>query len=167
MEPNRTRGPWPLPKRPAAAHKGDFGRVFILAGSEGYTGAPVLAARAALRTGAGLVFLGVPREIWPIVAVGCGEAMAFPLPERYFSWLSGAVRGAGGVMPADLPGKHGSGWCSMRDSVIYMQDLWIDWRGLPGTAAGRRRRSGARLRGEAEKHGGVRGEVHAKITRAP
>ena len=83
MEPNRTRGPWPLPKRPAAAHKGDFGRVFILAGSEGYTGAPVLAARAALRTGAGLVFLGVPREIWPIVAVGCGEAMAFPLPERY------------------------------------------------------------------------------------
>jgi len=72
-----------LPRRPAAAHKGDFGKVFILAGSEGYTGAPVLAARAALRTGAGLVFLGVPREIYPIIAVKCDEAMPFPLPEDY------------------------------------------------------------------------------------
>ncbi len=72
-----------LPRRPAAAHKGDFGKLFILAGSEGYTGAPVLAARAALRTGAGLVFLGVPRSIYPIVAVKCDEAMPFPLPEDY------------------------------------------------------------------------------------
>ncbi len=73
----------PLPRRPAAAHKGDFGKLFLLAGSEGYTGAPVLAARGALRTGAGLVFLGVPRDIYPIVAVKCDEAMPFPLPERY------------------------------------------------------------------------------------
>ena len=72
-----------LPRRPAAAHKGDFGKLFLLAGSEGYTGAPVLAARAALRTGAGLVFLGVPRSIYPMVAVKCDEAMPFPLPERY------------------------------------------------------------------------------------
>ena len=72
-----------LPRRPAAAHKGDFGKLFLLAGSEGYTGAPVLAARAALRAGAGLVFLDVPRSIYPIVAVKCDEAMPFPLPERY------------------------------------------------------------------------------------
>lgn len=71
----------PLPRRPRTAHKGEFGRVFILAGSEGYTGAPVLASRAAVRMGAGLVFLGVPREIYPIVAVKCDEAMPFPLPE--------------------------------------------------------------------------------------
>ena len=76
-------GRYCLPRRPAAAHKGDFGRLFLLAGSEGYTGAPVLAARGALRTGAGLVFLGVPRDVWPIVAVKCDEAMPFPLPERY------------------------------------------------------------------------------------
>ena len=62
-------GRYCLPRRPADAHKGDFGRLFLLAGSEGYTGAPVLAARGALRTGAGLVFLGVPRDIYPIVAV--------------------------------------------------------------------------------------------------
>lgn len=72
-----------LPRRPRNAHKGDFGKLFLLAGSEGYTGAPVLAARAALRTGAGLVYLGVPREIYPIVAVKCDEAMPFPLPEDY------------------------------------------------------------------------------------
>ena len=72
-----------LPRRPAEGHKGDFGKIFVLAGSEGYTGAPVLAARGALRTGAGLVFLGVPREIYSIVAVKCDEAMPFPLPERY------------------------------------------------------------------------------------
>lgn len=72
-----------LPRRPVDGHKGDFGKLFILAGSEGYTGAPNLAARAALRTGAGLVFLGVPREIYPILAVKCDEAMPFPLPEKY------------------------------------------------------------------------------------
>ena len=79
-----------LPRRPLTAHKGDFGKIFILAGSEGYTGAPVLAARAALRTGAGLVYLGVPREIYPIVAVKCDEAMPFPLPEDYNAILEKA-----------------------------------------------------------------------------
>lgn len=83
-------GQYILPRRPRTAHKGDFGKVMILAGSEGYTGAPVLAARAAVRTGAGLVFLGVPREIYPIVAVKCDEAMPFPLPEEYNQLLEKA-----------------------------------------------------------------------------
>ena len=81
-----------LPRRPGNAHKGDFGKIFILAGSEGCTGAPVLAARAALRTGAGLVYLGVPRDIYPIVAVKCDEAMPFPLPEDYPAILEKARR---------------------------------------------------------------------------
>lgn len=76
-------GHYILPRRHATAHKGDFGKVFILAGCEGYTGAPVLTSRAAVRTGAGLVYLGVPREIYPIVAVKCDEAMPYPLPECY------------------------------------------------------------------------------------
>ena len=79
-----------LPLRPRNAHKGDFGKLFILAGSEGYTGASVLAARAALRAGAGLVYLGVPRDIYPIVAVKCDEAMPFPLPEDYSAVLERA-----------------------------------------------------------------------------
>ncbi len=79
-----------LPCRPRTAHKGDFGKVFVLAGCEGYTGAPVLAANAAVRSGAGLVFLGVPGNIYSIVAVKCDEAMPFPLMEDYSALLEKA-----------------------------------------------------------------------------
>ncbi len=68
-----------LPRRDRSAHKGDFGRVLIVAGSVGYTGAPVLAANAALRTGAGLIFTGVPEAVYPIVAQKLDEPMVFPL----------------------------------------------------------------------------------------
>lgn len=69
-----------LPKRQPDAHKGSFGRILLLCGAVGYTGAPVLAARAALRSGAGLVFLGVPEPIYPIVAAHLIEPVFFPLP---------------------------------------------------------------------------------------
>ncbi len=71
-----------LPQRDPWGHKGDFGKVLCLCGSVGYTGAPVFASRAAVRTGAGLVFLGVPQTVWPIAAVKSDEAMPFPLPEQ-------------------------------------------------------------------------------------
>ncbi len=70
-----------LPPRDAAGHKGTFGKVCVIGGSTGYTGAPVYAAEAAVRTGSGLVFVGTPAEVYPIVAVHCAAAMAFPLPE--------------------------------------------------------------------------------------
>lgn len=69
-----------LPRRPALSHKGDYGRVLILGGSVGYTGAPNLTAAAAVRAGAGLVSLGVPESIWQVCAVKNAEAMPFPLP---------------------------------------------------------------------------------------
>lgn len=68
-----------LPERDPAGHKGNFGKVHILGGSIGYTGAPVLAARAALRSGSGLVSLSVPASVYNIVAVKCDEAMPAPL----------------------------------------------------------------------------------------
>lgn len=71
-----------LPPRLKTAHKGDFGRILLLCGAVGYTGAPVLAAQAAVRTGAGLVFLGVPASVYPIVAGKLLEPMAFPLADR-------------------------------------------------------------------------------------
>lgn len=71
-----------LPERDLYAHKGDFGSVLLLCGSRGYTGAPVLAAMGALRSGAGLVSLGVPESIYVIEAVKLTEAMVFPLPEE-------------------------------------------------------------------------------------
>lgn len=70
-----------LPRRPVDGHKGDFGKLFILAGSRGYTGAAALCAKAAVRGGAGLVTLAVPEDIYPIAAVKCDEAMVWPWPE--------------------------------------------------------------------------------------
>src|SRR5213080_659688 len=57
-----------LPPRPADSNKGTFGRVLVVAGSRGMSGAAVLCASAALRGGAGLVHLAVPHEIQPLVA---------------------------------------------------------------------------------------------------
>lgn len=71
-----------LPHRREDGHKGTFGKVLIVGGAVGYTGAPYLAASAAVRTGCGLVSVGVPESIWPIEAVKCSSAIPFPLPER-------------------------------------------------------------------------------------
>lgn len=71
-----------LPDRPADAHKGNFGKLLLLCGSRGFTGAAYLAAMGALRSGAGLVFLGVPESIYSIEAVKLNEAVVFPLPDR-------------------------------------------------------------------------------------
>jgi len=71
-----------LPQRKAVSHKGDYGKLLILAGSEGLTGAPYLAALSAVRSGAGLVWLAVPRSIYPILAVKCTGSMPFPLAEE-------------------------------------------------------------------------------------
>ncbi len=69
-----------LPVRPADGHKGTFGKCYLLCGSTGYTGAPILASRAAVRSGTGLVFLGVPESIYTVAAVKSDEAMPSPLP---------------------------------------------------------------------------------------
>lgn len=69
-----------LPRRDPEGHKGDFGKVYVLGGSVGYTGAPVFCSRAAVRSGCGLVFLGVPSDIWQVAAVKSDEAMPHPLP---------------------------------------------------------------------------------------
>src|SRR5215218_3701080 len=57
--------PPPLPPRPIEGHKGTFGRVLVVGGNDGMIGAPVLAGTAALRMGAGLVQIAVPRSILP------------------------------------------------------------------------------------------------------
>ena len=71
-----------LPDRDPYAHKGDFGKVLLLCGSRGYTGAAALAAMGALRSGAGLVYLGVPESIYAIEAVKLTEPVVFPLPDQ-------------------------------------------------------------------------------------
>lgn len=71
-----------LPDRDPWGHKGSFGKILLLCGSRGFTGAAYLAAMGALRTGAGLVYLGVPESIYAIEAVKLNEPVVFPLPEE-------------------------------------------------------------------------------------
>lgn len=68
-----------IPRRERDSHKGSYGHVLLIGGSVGYTGAIAMAARAALRSGAGLVSVLTPKEVYPIVAQACGpEAMVHP-----------------------------------------------------------------------------------------
>ena len=64
-----------LPKREKNSHKGTYGRAFILAGSSGMLGAAILCSRGALRVGAGLVYLGVPRSSQDIVNIATPEVI--------------------------------------------------------------------------------------------
>ena len=70
-----------LPQRPRDAHKGSCGRVGVIAGSVGMTGAAVLSATGALRAGAGLVTLGIAASLNPVVEVKLTEVMTLPFPE--------------------------------------------------------------------------------------
>ncbi len=69
-----------VPSRALDAHKGDAGRVLVIGGSLGLSGAPAMTSRAALRVGAGLVTAALPTTILPIFAASQHEAMSQPLP---------------------------------------------------------------------------------------
>lgn len=80
-----------VPARPVDAHKGDAGRVLVIAGATGKTGAAHLALSGALRGGAGLVSLAARPEVLPLALAGRPEAMSIPIP------------GSGPLGRADLP----------------------------------------------------------------
>lgn len=86
-----------LPRRDREAYKGDFGRVAILGGAVGYTGAPVLVARGALRMGAGLVRVLVPDVVYPMVAAHLTCAMPYPLPSDVSGSGMGLVAVTAGI----------------------------------------------------------------------
>lgn len=69
-----------FPRRQQNSHKGTYGRGLLIGGSRGMVGAPVMAARAALRTGVGLLTLGVPETAYQMIAGQVVEAMYTPLP---------------------------------------------------------------------------------------
>ena len=89
-----------LPDRDENAHKGNFGKILLLCGSRGFTGAAFLAAMGALRTGAGLVFLGVPESVYFIEAVKLNEAIVFPLPDIDGMLSEEAIEGLEKRLPA-------------------------------------------------------------------
>jgi NAD(P)H-hydrate epimerase len=83
-----------LPPRPRDGHKGTFGHVLVVAGSEGKTGAAALAARGATRGGAGLVTVACPAGLNDILEVKCTEAMTAPVPDTAGRALAGTAEDA-------------------------------------------------------------------------
>jgi NAD(P)H-hydrate epimerase len=71
-----------MPERPRNSYKGDYGHVFVVAGSRGRTGAALMTAKACLRTGSGLLTLGVPESLLDIFQGRVTEEMTLPLPDR-------------------------------------------------------------------------------------
>jgi len=91
-----------LPARPRDGHKGTFGTVVVLAGSQGFTGAAYLASMGAARSGSGIVRLLVAQSIYPILAQKCTEVIVGPVPEISpgvvgHASLSGILRGFAGA----------------------------------------------------------------------
>lgn len=82
-----------LPRRPVSAHKYSVGKVFVLGGSRGLTGAPFMCSQSAMKAGAGAVILGVPSSVHSILARKVTEVMVAPLPETEDGTISLAAIG--------------------------------------------------------------------------
>jgi NAD(P)H-hydrate epimerase len=143
-----------LPHRPAEAHKGSFGRVLIVAGSRGMSGAACLSGLGALRGGAGLVTVAVPVGIQPVVAAVEPSYLTAALPED----SAGRITSESRVELEDLIAKNsviafGPG-CGMSDELqalvmwLYAeveQPLVIDADGINALAQCLAKQPGGRL----------------------
>ncbi len=99
-----------LPPVPPNAHKGTFGRVLNITGSLNYMGAAVLAARVAYYAGSGLVTVGAPEMIIPVLAAQIPEATWLPLPHEHGALAEGAAETAGREAEACEALLLGPGW---------------------------------------------------------
>ena len=98
-----------LPRRERDTHKGDYGKILLLCGSRGFTGAAALAAMGALRTGAGLVYLAVPESIYAIEAVKLTEPVVMPLPDENGMLCAGSIPKIAALLPKMDAVLFGSG----------------------------------------------------------
>ncbi|MCJ7840854.1 NAD(P)H-hydrate dehydratase [Lederbergia sp. NSJ-179] len=124
-----------IPKRPANGHKGTFGHVLVLGGSRSYVGAPIFAARSAFSSGAGLVTLAVPENIYPLIAGQNPEYLYLPLDEVEGHFADQAIETLSTKMPqmdtiALGPGMgrfpNGEAWMKSFFSILTGQSVVID-----------------------------------------
>ena len=110
-----------LPPRVGDAHKGNFGRVAIVAGSRGKAGAAVLAARGALRAGAGLVTVFCPESLEATIVGALPEAMTRGLPERHGQIAPEAAEELGAGLKEFDAAAVGPGLGSGKGIVSFMR----------------------------------------------
>jgi NAD(P)H-hydrate epimerase len=114
-----------LPFRRRDCHKGEFGHLLVVAGSVGKTGAATLAGEAALRVGAGLVTVGVPASLNPILEMKLTEAMSLPLAEA--EGVQALGRRALEEIAAAVPGKTalaiGPGLGTHHETVALVREV--------------------------------------------
>lgn len=143
-----------LPPRDRGAHKGDFGHLLLVAGGRGQAGAAILAARGALRGGAGLVTVAASEGIVPILQAAVPEAMAVALPEgsdgrptaAAAERLAAAMSGKSGVAIGPGLGTGPGSASLVAASMAFPGPLVLDADALNLVAAGRvnlRRPAGA------------------------
>ena len=118
-----------LPDRRIDAHKGDFGRVLLLCGSRGYTGAAALAAMGALRSGAGLVYLAVPESIYAIEATKLNEAIVLPLPDQDGKLRIDALPPILKLLPNMDAVLFGPGWGQSEGNVLIAKEILQTFEG--------------------------------------
>lgn len=127
-----------FPERDLNTYKGDYGKILLLCGSKGYTGAPALAALGALRTGAGLVYLGVPSAIYEIEAVKLLEPIVISLPDEKGKLSSQSISEIEEILPnmdAVLVGcglGRSTGVCSVVQYILenYSGPVVLDADGI-------------------------------------
>ncbi len=115
-----------IQKRKRDIHKGNCGKVLIFAGAKGMAGAAVLCARAALRTGAGLVRISAPEELFPILQIGVPEATCITRERLFEDLMQYSAIAIGPGLGDDYENA------SLIKKIIYMTDkpVIIDADGL-------------------------------------
>ncbi|MBF0195943.1 MAG: NAD(P)H-hydrate dehydratase [Magnetococcales bacterium] len=122
-----------IPNRKADGHKGDFGHLLIVAGSEGKEGAATLTALGALRTGPGLVTVATPKPSRQIIAGKLTEAMTIPLPtegdqhDHATNWVDNIQNSE--INPKAM--AIGPGLGTHSNLAICIQALTIKWNEIP------------------------------------
>jgi hydroxyethylthiazole kinase-like uncharacterized protein yjeF len=115
-----------LPKRPLDAHKGSFGTAMLVAGSINYTGAALLAGRAAIRIGAGLLRIGIPEPLYSPLAGQLLEATWLVLPHTYGSINAEAAD----IIKQNLNKVNalllGPGWGTAKFTLDFLKKLLSD-----------------------------------------
>jgi len=114
-------------RREPDTHKGTYGHLFVLSGSLGKTGAACLCSESALRCGAGLVTLGIPRTLNPILEQKLTEVMTLPLPAGKDDTLSSSGLGEIQAFAASVKGLAvGPGMGVNEETERILRSLWVE-----------------------------------------